>query len=108
MGVVKFLVFALGGCEVLLDLLIDNFLSCDELFSGGILGLFVGDCDLDGAAGIETVVREEWGHQGRSMLSIVVREFRERKELEPVVLLIVAEDSKKLFPDLIDSIRLPV
>ena len=106
----KFLVFGLGSGEIFFDLLIDSFVPCDKLFGGRILGkLFIAlDSDLDGAAGVETVIRKEWGQQSGGMLSVVVREFCKGEELEPVVLLIIAEDSQKLFQDLVDSLRLPV
>ena len=44
---------------------------------------------VDGELGMVSFIRKERGELRRGMRSVVVREFRERKEGDPVVLLIV-------------------
>jgi len=70
--------------------------------------LFIRQRNLKGAAGVETIVCEEWGQQSGGMLSVVVRELCERKWLKSVVLLIITEHPKILFQDLGDPFCLTV
>jgi hypothetical protein len=44
----------------------------------------------------------------RRLIGVVIREFRESVEVEPVVLLVVAVDLEALFNNLIHSLRLSV
>jgi hypothetical protein len=55
-----------------------------------------GGCDPESAARVEAIVGEEWGHAGGGVFGIVVREFSQGEDIEPVVLLVVAEDSEVL------------
>jgi hypothetical protein len=57
---------------------------------------------------VVTVVGEEGGHADGGVEGVVVREFGHWEEVMPVVLSIVAEGSKILLEDLVDSLRLSV
>ena len=48
---------------------------------------------LDSGMGVVSVIGVEGRHPGRCMRGIVVREFCERKQLAPVILLVVTEDT---------------
>ncbi len=58
--------------------------------------------------GVVTFIREEGGYACRGMGSVVVCEFRERKEGNPVVLLVVDVNPEVLFEYLIDAFGLSV
>ena len=64
--------------------------------------------DFQSASWIKPIISEEWRDLGGGMLSVVVRKFRERENVKPVVLLIVAEGPQILFEDLVDPFRLTV
>jgi hypothetical protein len=57
---------------------------------------------------VVTIVGEEWSLAGGSVDGVVVGEFGEWKELLPVVLLIVAEDTQILLKYLVDTLSLAV
>ena len=63
---------------------------------------------VDGELGMVSFIRKERGELRRGMRSVVVREFRERKEGDPVVLLIVDVDTEVLLENLVDSFSLTV
>src|SRR5882672_9194386 len=58
--------------------------------------------------GVKALVGKEGGDHGGQMRSIVVCEFGEGQEVDPVVLLVVDVYPKILFQDLVDSFSLPV
>ena len=107
-GVVELLVFRLSMLQVLLDALVDGAVLFDKSFRDWVdRDPFVVE-HFQLASWIEPIVSEERRDLGGSMLSIVIREFREGKYVEPVVLLVVAKGSQILFHDLIDTFRLAV
>jgi hypothetical protein len=57
---------------------------------------------------VVTFVGKERGNSSSSARSIVVSEFRKRKESEPIVLLVIAEYSEVLFQSLIDTFCLSI
>ena len=52
---------------------------------------------LEVAAGVIAIVCKEGGVLSRGALSVIVNELGERKEVVPVILLIIAVDTKILF-----------
>ena len=57
---------------------------------------------------METVVGEEGGEGGSRVFGIIVAKLRQRKEAGPVGLLVVAVDTKILFEDKIEALRLAI
>ena len=55
-----------------------------------------------------SVVGIEWRDSYGGVLSIIIDEFRERKELIPIILLIVTKDAEILLEDLINTLSLVV
>ena len=55
-----------------------------------------------------SVISIEWRDSCRGILSVVVDEFCEGKELVPVVLLIITKDAKVLLKDLVNTLSLAV
>ena len=107
-GVVNLLVFRLSMLQVLLNALVDGAVLFDKSFRDWVDRDFFGVEHFQLASWIEPIVSEERRDLGGSMLSIVIREFREGKYVEPVVLLVVAKGSQILFEDLVDTFRLTV
>ena len=62
------------------------------------------DCEVR----VVTLVREEWGNPRSRARGVVVREFRERKQFRPVVLLVIAVHPKILFQSLVSTLGLPI
>ena len=58
--------------------------------------------------GVVTFVGEKWRNSGRSCGGIVVSKLTKREKAGPVVLLVVAEDSKILLEGLIEPFGLSV
>ena len=63
---------------------------------------------VDGELGMEAVIGIERGTIDRGLMSVVVCEFCERQEAYPIVLLVVAIDTKVLFDGLVHSFGLTV
>src|SRR5882724_10502963 len=57
---------------------------------------------------MEAFVGEEWGDRGRRVRSVVVHELGKRKEVDPIVLLVVDVHPKILFQDLVDLFGLAI
>ena len=53
-----------------------------------------------------SVVGIEWRDSYGGVLSIIIDEFRERKELIPIILLIVTKDAEILLEDLVNTLSL--
>ena len=58
--------------------------------------------------GVEAFVGEEGRNLSGCMRSVVVSEFGEREERNPIVLLVVDIDAKILFEDLVNSLGLSI
>jgi len=54
------------------------------------------------------IINIEWRDSYGDILSIIIDEFDEEKELVPIILLIVAEDAEVLLEDLINTLDLIV
>jgi len=71
---------------------------------------WIWDCDVEveSRAGVVSVVHEEWGYLGSRVWSIVVCEFCDWKEVDPIVLLIARVHSQVRFQRLVGPLCLPV
>ena len=63
---------------------------------------------VDGEVGVIAFIGEEGGYACGSTRLIVVGELRERKEFQPIVLLVVAVDPKVLLECLVDTLGLTI
>src|ERR1700726_1623010 len=107
--VVGFLVLGPGSLQFLLGLVVNGLVLASEVLSRGIERIaWPGWSDSECAAWMETVVGEERRHASGRVLGVVVGEFGERQDVEPVVLLMVTEDPEILFEDLVDAFRLAI
>ena len=96
--IIVLLVFSLRAFELGLGLVVDFVVFLCKSFGGRVLLCsWAGGCDSEGTAGVKTIVGEEGGHARRGVFGIVVCEFGQGEDIEPVVLLMVAEDSEVLF-----------
>jgi len=92
----------------ILDKTIVCFLEMETEVGGGGGGMFSWDLELGDEARVVTVVCEERRHLCGFLGSIVVREFRKREQVEPVVLIVVAGDTEVGFERLIHPLCLTV
>ena len=96
--IVVLLVFGLRAFELSLGLVVDLAIFLSKGFGGRVLFCpWAGGCDSEGTARVKTIVGKEWGHVHRGVFGIIVCEFSQGEDIEPVVLLVVAEDSEILF-----------
>ena len=63
---------------------------------------------VDGKVWVIPLVGIEWGNGGSRAQSVVVSKLHERKQREPVVLLIVAVDPDVLFQGLVSALGLTI
>ena len=95
--IVVLLVFGLHTFKLSLGLVVDLTIFLGKGFGGRVLLCSrASRCDPEGTARMKTIVSEEWRHAGGGVFGVVVREFSQGKDIEPVVLLMVAEDSEIL------------
>src|SRR5882724_1388457 len=77
---------------------------CRKLVSSSRHNKFKGHFEFQ----MEAFVGEEWGDHGRRVQSVVVRKLGKRKEVDPIVLLVVDVHPKILFQDLVDPFGLAI
>ena len=98
MNIIVLLVFSLRTFELSLGLVVDFAIFLCNGFGGRVLFCSqAGGGDSEGTAGVKTIVGEEGGHARRGVFGVVVCEFGQGEDIEPVVLLMVTEDSEVLF-----------
>src|SRR5271167_423315 len=97
-SVIVFFVFGLGFAKVMGKVLVNTFHFLDKFFRCRVGSFnFKRDVGTDRHTRMIAVVGVEGRDQRRAVFGIIIGEFSEGEEVEPVVLLIVAENAKILF-----------
>ncbi len=78
-----------------------KYLACWEAASKVAFG-------VHGDVWMVALVGKEWRHTCGGVRSVVVSEFSKWKEIQPVVLLVVDEDTEVLFKSLVDTLCLTI
>ena len=104
LGIVILGLLVLGSFNKLREILMEIFNTFGHLFGCGNR-ILVELLEIDCEAGIEAIISIKWRTR---MLGIVIREFSERQELGPIVLLMIAVYSEILLDGLIHTFSLSI
>ena len=99
------LILRLSNCELFAAIVVEF-----GKLLGEIVRILIPDGHIQSqcCTGIVAVVGEEWGNLSSRVGSVVIREFGEREEIGPVVLLVVAVQSEVTFERLVHPFGLAV